>query len=150
MNPRPHGPEQEPETFFNHFGPFLAVSAPFHIFFEPLCPRCFRVVRGGVWYALWSVTLPSPCWCLSPAGTGSVFHASAGLHCTSEGGIQQVLSAPSAAQKLGDCKQKCIPTSWRGLPLIGMRICFLYTNKEVGAAVAVGSGIKTLWDCLWE
>ena len=41
-----------------------------------------------------------------PVWTGSVFHPSDCLHCNSEGGIQQVFSAPSTPQKLGGCKQK--------------------------------------------
>ena len=35
-NPRPYGCEQAPETFFEHFRPFLAVSAPLHFIFGPL------------------------------------------------------------------------------------------------------------------
>ena len=41
-----------------------------------------------------------------PAWTGSIFRASNCLHCNSEVKIKQVISAPSTAQKLGDCKQK--------------------------------------------
>lgn len=100
-NPRPLGCEQAPETFFEHFRPFLAVSAPLHFIFGPLWPCCFRVVRGGVWWGLWSETLPSPCRCLLPTGTGSVFHISDCLHCTSESRMKQVISVPSAAQKIG-------------------------------------------------
>ena len=44
-------------------------------------------------------------WTWSWNGTGSVFHASDCLHCNSEGGIKQVISVPSTAQKLRDCKQ---------------------------------------------
>ena len=49
---------------------------------------------------------PSPCRRLSPTGTGSVFHASNCLHCTSVDRIKQVISVLSTAQKLRDCKQK--------------------------------------------
>ena len=44
-----------------------------------------------------------------PAWTGSIFRASNCLHCTSEGGIKQVISVPSRTQKMGGCKQKEIP-----------------------------------------
>ena len=44
-----------------------------------------------------------------PAWMGSVFRASDCLHCTSEGGIKQVISVPSRTQKMGGCKQKEIP-----------------------------------------
>ena len=49
---------------------------------------------------------PQPLPVFSPTGTGSVFHASNCLHCTSVDGIKQVISVLSTAQKLGDCKQK--------------------------------------------
>ena len=41
-----------------------------------------------------------------PAWMGSVFRASDCLHCTSEGGIKQVISVPSRTQKMGGCKQR--------------------------------------------
>ena len=44
-----------------------------------------------------------------PAGTGSIFYVYDCLHCNSEGGIQQVFSALSTPQKLGDCKQCVLP-----------------------------------------
>ena len=86
---------------FDDFWYFLTVFAPFYILFKHLCPRCFRVVRGGVWYALWSEPLPTPCRCLLPIGSGSGFHVTDCLDCNSEDSMRQVIPVPLAAQELG-------------------------------------------------
>ena len=70
---RPPACERTSGTFSNDFGSFLTVFAPFHILFDPLCPRCFRVVRGGVWYALWSEPFPALAGVFYRQGRGAFF-----------------------------------------------------------------------------
>lgn len=86
LNPQPYGCEQAPETFFEYFRRFLAVS----VWPKAVCGMFCGQKRSQP----------------LPTGTGSVFHASNCLHCTSVDRIKQVISVLSTVQKLRDCKQK--------------------------------------------
>ena len=70
-------------------------------------------------------TLPSPCRCLLPTGTGSVFHASDCLDCTVKAKIKQIFSAPSTVQKMGDCRRKDVFHFRRLRKLKKIFSCFL-------------------------
>ena len=105
-NPGPLGPEGRFKPFSGYFVRFLTISTQICFIFRPLGPPGFHVFRSGVWYVLWSETLPILCRCFAPTGKGSVFCVSGCLYCNSvaEGG--QVISASYMAQRLRDCKQK--------------------------------------------
>ena len=66
-----------------------------------------------------------------PVWTGSVFHPSDCLHCNSEGGIQQVFSAPSTPQKLGGCKQKGALLLRYEFNLLNYNFCFRLSHQLV-------------------
>ena len=82
-------------------GRFLRFSLQYALsldLFEATVSVWFEAVCGGFCGQKRS---PSPCRCLSPTGTGSVFHTYDCLRCTSESRIKQVTPALSTAQELG-------------------------------------------------
>ena len=74
-----------------------------------------------------------------PVWTGSVFHPSDCLHCNSEGGIQQVFSAPSTPQKLGGCKQRSEKRLFAQFLIVLCRFC--------SVPLAFRHSLKPLFPC---
>ena len=90
----------------NHLWWFPLGFSFFPSLFETLISMCYAAVCGG---SCGQKRSPPFAGNGFPAWMGSVFRASDCLHCTSEGGIKQVISVPSRTQKMGGCKQKEIP-----------------------------------------
>ena len=86
----------------NYLWHFLLSFSFFPPLFRTLISMCYAAVCGAFCGQKRSLPFAGNGF---PAWTGSIFRASNCLHCTSDGRIQQVISALSRPQKLGGCKQ---------------------------------------------
>ena len=87
----------------NYLWHFLLSFSFFPPLFRTLISMCYAAVCGAFCGQKRSLPFAGNGF---PAWTGSIFRASNCLHCTSDGRIQQVISALSRPQKLGGCKQR--------------------------------------------